>query len=66
MVMAGFVGAELALLAATLIAFLAAFAATLLLDVGDPRASSAELGRLGVEVIVSRTVQAIQKAIAHR
>ena len=33
---------------------------------GDPRASSAELGRLGVEVIVSRTVQAIQKAIAHR
>ncbi|MGH7332662.1 MAG: creatininase family protein [Candidatus Rokuibacteriota bacterium] len=33
---------------------------------GDPRRSSAELGRLGVEVIVSRTVQAIQRAIAHR
>jgi creatinine amidohydrolase len=33
---------------------------------GDPRRSSAELGRLGVEAIVSRTVQAIQRAIAHR
>jgi creatinine amidohydrolase/Fe(II)-dependent formamide hydrolase-like protein len=33
---------------------------------GDPRRASAELGRLGVEVIVSRTVQAIQRALAHR
>ena len=33
---------------------------------GDPRRASAELGRLGVEAIVSRTSQAIQRAIANR
>ena len=33
---------------------------------GDPRRASAELGRLGVDAIVSRTAQAIQRAIAHR
>jgi len=33
---------------------------------GDPRRASAALGQLGVEVIVSRTVQAVQRAIAHR
>jgi creatinine amidohydrolase len=33
---------------------------------GDPRRASPELGQLGVEVIVLRTVQAIQRAIAHR
>ena len=33
---------------------------------GDPRRASAELGRLGVDAIVSRTAQAIQRAIANR
>jgi creatinine amidohydrolase/Fe(II)-dependent formamide hydrolase-like protein len=33
---------------------------------GDPRRASAELGRLGVDAIVSRTTQAIQRAIASR
>jgi len=33
---------------------------------GDPRRASAELGQLGVELIVSRTVDAIRKSIAHR
>ncbi len=32
---------------------------------GDPRGSSAELGRLGVDLIVTRTVDAIKKAIGH-
>jgi creatinine amidohydrolase/Fe(II)-dependent formamide hydrolase-like protein len=31
---------------------------------GDPRRSSAELGQAGVNVIVSKTVAAIQKATA--
>jgi creatinine amidohydrolase len=33
---------------------------------GDPRRSSAELGRLGVDLIVTRTVDAIRKAIGRR
>jgi creatinine amidohydrolase/Fe(II)-dependent formamide hydrolase-like protein len=33
---------------------------------GDPRRSSAELGQLGVDVIVSRSVEAIRAAIARR
>jgi creatinine amidohydrolase len=33
---------------------------------GDPRRASAELGRLGVDAIVSRTAEAIQRATAHR
>lgn len=33
---------------------------------GDPRRSSAELGQLGVDAIVTRTVAAIQKAVARR
>ncbi len=33
---------------------------------GDPTRASAELGQLGVELIVSRTVEAIRKSIAHR
>ena len=33
---------------------------------GDPRRSSAELGQLGVDLIVARTVDAIRKATAHR
>jgi creatinine amidohydrolase/Fe(II)-dependent formamide hydrolase-like protein len=33
---------------------------------GDPRRASAELGRLGVELIVTRTVAAITSAISHR
>jgi len=33
---------------------------------GDPRRASVELGRLGVEVIVARTAQAIQRALAQR
>ena len=33
---------------------------------GDPTRASAELGRLGVEMIVSRTAEAIRKSIAHR
>lgn len=33
---------------------------------GDPSRASAELGQLGVELIVSRTVEAIKRAIAHR
>src|SRR6201987_876059 len=33
---------------------------------GDPRHSSAELGQFGVDLIVTRTVEAIQKALAHR
>ena len=33
---------------------------------GDPRRSSAELGRLGVDLIVTRTVETIRKAVAHR
>jgi creatinine amidohydrolase/Fe(II)-dependent formamide hydrolase-like protein len=32
---------------------------------GDPRRSSAELGQLGVDLIVTRTVDAIRKAIGH-
>ena len=32
---------------------------------GDPRRSSAELGQLGVDLIVTRTVDAIRKAISH-
>jgi len=33
---------------------------------GDPSRASAELGRLGVEMIVARTVDAIRTSIAHR
>jgi creatinine amidohydrolase/Fe(II)-dependent formamide hydrolase-like protein len=33
---------------------------------GDPRRASAELGRLGVDAIVSRSAEAIQRATAHR
>ena len=33
---------------------------------GDPSRASAELGQLGVELIVSRTVEAIKRSIAHR
>lgn len=33
---------------------------------GDPRRSSAELGELGVDLIVTRTVAAIRTAIGHR
>jgi creatinine amidohydrolase/Fe(II)-dependent formamide hydrolase-like protein len=33
---------------------------------GDPRRSTAELGRLGVELIVARTVEAIKKATVRR
>jgi creatinine amidohydrolase len=33
---------------------------------GDPTRASAELGRLGVEMIVTRTVEAIRKSIARR
>src|SRR5215468_7038356 len=33
---------------------------------GDPTHASAELGQLGVELIVSRTVEAIRKAVANR
>jgi creatinine amidohydrolase len=33
---------------------------------GDPRKSTAELGRLGVEAQVSQTVQAIRRATTHR
>ena len=33
---------------------------------GDPRRSSAELGQIGVDLIVTRTVDAIKKAISHR
>ena len=33
---------------------------------GDPTRAAPELGRLGVELIVPRTVQAIQKAVARR
>jgi creatinine amidohydrolase/Fe(II)-dependent formamide hydrolase-like protein len=33
---------------------------------GDPRRASADVGRLGVEAIVTRTVEAIRKAIASR
>jgi len=33
---------------------------------GDPSRASAELGQLGVELIVSRTVEAIRKSITHR
>jgi creatinine amidohydrolase/Fe(II)-dependent formamide hydrolase-like protein len=33
---------------------------------GDPRRSSAELGRLGVDAIVTATVDAIRRAIARR
>jgi creatinine amidohydrolase/Fe(II)-dependent formamide hydrolase-like protein len=32
---------------------------------GDPRHSSAELGQLGVDLIVARTVDAIRKAVGH-
>ena len=32
---------------------------------GDPRRSSAELGQLGVDLIVTRTVDAIRKATSH-
>jgi creatinine amidohydrolase/Fe(II)-dependent formamide hydrolase-like protein len=33
---------------------------------GDPRRASAELGRLGVELIVARTVAAINESISRR
>jgi creatinine amidohydrolase/Fe(II)-dependent formamide hydrolase-like protein len=33
---------------------------------GDPRKSSAELGQIGVQIIVDKSVQAIQDAIRHR
>jgi len=33
---------------------------------GDPTRASAELGQLGVDLIVSRTVEAIRKAVANR
>jgi creatinine amidohydrolase/Fe(II)-dependent formamide hydrolase-like protein len=33
---------------------------------GDPTRASAELGRLGVEMIVTRTAEAIRKSIARR
>jgi creatinine amidohydrolase len=33
---------------------------------GDPRRSSAELGQLGVDLIVTRTVDAVRRAIGHR
>ena len=33
---------------------------------GDPTHASADLGQLGVELIVSRTVEAIRKAVANR
>lgn len=33
---------------------------------GDPSRATAELGRLGVELVVTRTVDAIRKSIAHR
>jgi creatinine amidohydrolase/Fe(II)-dependent formamide hydrolase-like protein len=33
---------------------------------GDPRRSSAELGQMGVDAIVSRTVDAIRQATAGR
>ena len=33
---------------------------------GDPRKSSAELGRAGADLIVARTVDAIRKATARR
>jgi creatinine amidohydrolase/Fe(II)-dependent formamide hydrolase-like protein len=33
---------------------------------GDPRKSSAELGQIGVQIIVDRSVQAIQEAVRHR
>jgi creatinine amidohydrolase/Fe(II)-dependent formamide hydrolase-like protein len=33
---------------------------------GDPRKSSAELGQIGVKIIVDKSVQAIQEAVRHR
>jgi len=33
---------------------------------GDPTRAGAELGRLGVEMIVTRTAEAIRKSIARR
>ena len=33
---------------------------------GDPRRANAELGQLGIELIVTRTVEAIRKAVARR
>jgi len=33
---------------------------------GDPSRASADLGRIGVETIVSQTVEAIRKATARR
>ena len=33
---------------------------------GDPRRSSAELGQMGVQIIVERSVRAIQDALLHR
>ena len=32
---------------------------------GDPRRASADLGRLGVETIVGRSVESIRRATAH-
>jgi creatinine amidohydrolase len=32
---------------------------------GDPRRASAELGKLGIDLIVTRSVEAIKKAVAH-
>jgi creatinine amidohydrolase len=34
--------------------------------VGDPRKATAELGRLGVDLVVERTVEAIRRATARR
>jgi creatinine amidohydrolase/Fe(II)-dependent formamide hydrolase-like protein len=33
---------------------------------GDPRRATAELGRLGADIVVTQTVAAIRKAIEHR
>jgi creatinine amidohydrolase/Fe(II)-dependent formamide hydrolase-like protein len=33
---------------------------------GDPRKSSAELGQIGIQIIVDKSVTAIQAAIAQR
>jgi creatinine amidohydrolase len=35
-------------------------------DNGDPSRASAELGKLGVDLIVTKTVEAIKQAVAHR
>jgi creatinine amidohydrolase len=33
---------------------------------GDPRRASAEIGRVGVDIVVTRTTEAIRKAIVRR